>query len=1082
MDDKPSRQGHGEQDPFVGRRPELALLEEVLVSARQGLPQIVAIEGIAGIGKTTLVRHLLAQTGAARVFWCSADQDEVDLPWGLLTQLADKANAEGIADITDALGRPAPATDPFLVGSSLLRLVGDNELAVVVIDDAHWADRLSLAAARFAFRRLPPGQVVVLLTYRPEDAGRLGEGWRRLLVERGVRVRLGGLAVADLIHLSEAVTGLPLSRRAATRLFEQTSGHPLYARSLLEQLPPGVLERSEGPLPAPAELAGTVLARLSSCSAPAREVVRLASVLGPTSKVIELRSLLEPDDFADALGEAIEAGLLREVPGTGGMEVSFPHILERSAVYHNLPSRQRRKLHAVAALALVGRAALSHLAAAFVGPDSELAAEAEQFAREDIAAGRFQRGAIELRMALGLTPAGPARRARLLAAAEALLESGDVAGAGALAEDLAALPDDSWSDYVEGYLAFLSARMGEAERLLMRAWGALQKGGTSDGAPSDLPVRVATLLAILAVVRLDYPAMVSFGEEAVQREPSNDWVAAFAWLARLIGLALAGRAREALGYLEELAKTGGLTGIDGLMARGIVRLWTDDLSGARADFSQLIEKEQVGDPLRVSQAVAFLGEAAFRMGLLDEAVEQTELAVSLATEAGRAWELPMLHGLAALPRTAQGQFSEAQNHVALATHWAGVMGMKSSLAYATAARAFLALAQEDLEALHQAATDFTDACDSREPGSHTLGPVLAEALVGLGRFDEAASALEDFAVAVRASGRRSAMSSTSRVSGQLAAAQGDWDRAELLFSEAVTTAEELAMPLASGLAHLAWGGAAVRAGKRKVAVRELQTARKVFEACGARAFVLIADRALEKMGFSRAAGSPRRQGLLTPTEDAVVRLATTGSSNAEIARQLAVSVKTVEYHLTHIYAKFGISSRESWPCAPLPWKTTSSSPNVQWPNCCFAVGGLAGKAMETLRGRLRTTSGHEAKLSTLGTAFLSSSPRVAIAIKARPSQRCVTSVTREWHGVLLPSHASGTNSCKSATTSPLGRATLEWAKRTPRVTGRSWLQRLGSTPVDTGRPRRLLCICSSKSLDGKATMNRRRRLADQSAA
>ena len=114
-----------------------------------------------------------------------------------------------------------------------------------------------------------------------------------------------------------------------------------------------------------------------------------------------------------------------------------------------------------------------------------------------------------------------------------------------------------------------------------------------------------------------------------------------------------------------------------------------------------------------------------------------------------------------------------------------------------------------------AAIDFNEVCDSREPGSHALGPVLAEALIAMGRLDEAASALEDFAVVVRASGRRSAMASTSRVSGQLAAAQGDWDRAELLFSEAVTAAEELAMPLGSGLAHLAWGASAVRSGKRK---------------------------------------------------------------------------------------------------------------------------------------------------------------------------------------------------------------------------------------------------------------------------
>ena len=388
---EPAELRRADPDGFVGRRPELALLEEALVRARGGSPQIVAVEGIAGIGKTTLVRHFLGQTDPSRVFWSSADQDEVDLAWGLLGQLADAARAKGVGYIADLVDGLDPETDPFLVGASLLRLVGEHDLAVVVIDDAHWADRQSLAAARFAFRRLPPGQILVVMTYRPEEAGRLGGGWRRLLVERGVRVRLGGLGIPELVRLSEAVTGLPLSRRAATRLFEQTSGHPLYARSLLEQLPPATLERSEGPLPAPAELAGTVLARLSSCSAPAREVVRLAAVLGTTCKVVDLGALHEPEDLADALGEAIEAGLLHEVPGTGGMEVSFPHLLERSAVYQDLPTRQRRKLHTFAALALVGRAALKHRAAAFLGPDPDLADEAEQFAREDIAAGRFPR-------------------------------------------------------------------------------------------------------------------------------------------------------------------------------------------------------------------------------------------------------------------------------------------------------------------------------------------------------------------------------------------------------------------------------------------------------------------------------------------------------------------------------------------------------------------------------------------------------------------------------------------------------------------------------------------------------------------
>ena len=134
-------------------------------------------------------------------------------------------------------------------------------------------------------------------------------------------------------------------------------------------------------------------------------------------------------------------------------------------------------------------------------------------------------------------------------------------------------------------------------------------------------------------------------------------MAAFAWLSRLVGLALAGHVRQMpCFYWSRSARWAGHGGLDGLVARGIIRLWTDDLAGSRADFAEVIGREQVGEPFRLSQAVGFMGEAAFRMGLFDQAIEHTELAVSLATEAERAWELPMLHGLAALPRAARGGF------------------------------------------------------------------------------------------------------------------------------------------------------------------------------------------------------------------------------------------------------------------------------------------------------------------------------------------------------------------------------------------------------------------------------------------
>ena len=121
--------------------------------------------------------------------------------------------------------------------------------------------------------------------------------------------------------------------------------------------------------------------------------------------------------------------------------------------------------------------------------------------------------------------------------------------------------------------------------------------------------------------------------------------------------------------------------------------------------------------------------------------------------------------------------------------------------------------------------------------------------------------------------------------------------------------EELGMPLTLAHAHLAWGVAATRAGRRKIGARELVVARGMSERSGARAYTLLAERALETLGIVGAKGSLVGGGLLTAKEEAVVRLAISGSSNAEIAARLVVNVKTVEYHLTHIYAKLRVSSR-----------------------------------------------------------------------------------------------------------------------------------------------------------------------------
>jgi ATP/maltotriose-dependent transcriptional regulator MalT len=635
---------------------------------------------------------------------------------------------------------------------------------------------------------------------------------------------------------------------------------------------------------------------------------------------------------------------LREIPGTGGDEVGFPELLVRTAVYQMLRPRERRELHLAASRAFTGRGALEHRAAASVVADPDLAAEAEGYGWEDLAGGRSQRGVTELRLALSLTPAGPSRRWRLLGLIEALLVAGEVP-AEPLIKELDGLPDDPWSGYVKGYLALVLGRVDDAELLLVGSRSHMQNGPSPNVVPADLGARVASLLAIVSTMRLDCCSVLRYSDEAIQPPAAMDEVLSAAQSAaqtavqsaaqaaaqspvqaaaqspvqaaaqspalctKAVGLALCGRSNEALSILRQADNQRDGKARDALVARGIVRLWTDQLESAQVDLSVAVQDGRTGWPISLSVATGFLGHVAFRRGMLGEARRHGEAAVVMASDAGRLVELPLVHALAALPCSATADFEDAQRHVELAGEWAHRAGTRSARAHASAARAYLAQAQDDAEGLYKAAVEFTEVQGSLDPGAHAMGPVLAQSLVALGRLDEAGSALDDFERVLNRTDRVSGRAAAARVRGQVVAALGDWERADTLFAEAAAASETLGMSLASAFAHLAWGLAAIRAGKRKIGTRELILARDISEHSGAQAYALLADRSLGTLGVVPTPGSLIGAGLLTAKEDAVVRLAISGCTNAEMATRLVVNVKTVEYHLTHIYAKLRVTSR-----------------------------------------------------------------------------------------------------------------------------------------------------------------------------
>lgn len=159
---------------FVGRVPELAALAAALAAARAGDPQVVMVQGEAGIGKSSLVLEFLGGQRGLTTVAASGEPAETVLPYGVVQQLAAGAAAAspGVLTGLELLSRgPDPGADPLAVGVELRALISSlpgKQAAAVVIEDLQWADLPSARALLFACRRLGADQVLMILTGLPK--------------------------------------------------------------------------------------------------------------------------------------------------------------------------------------------------------------------------------------------------------------------------------------------------------------------------------------------------------------------------------------------------------------------------------------------------------------------------------------------------------------------------------------------------------------------------------------------------------------------------------------------------------------------------------------------------------------------------------------------------------------------------------------------------------------------------------------------------------------------------------------------------------------------------------------------------
>ena len=901
-------------DHFVGRGSELAILDAEMQAVRAGQPRIVLIEGEAGIGKSSLLSRFVSEQHDICLLRASGDEAEILLAWGLADQLLAGAGPQPAPGAWLAGAGRGRDADAIAVGAQLVAALGDlqagDRVVVVVVDDLHWSDRLSAQALLFALRRMQADRVLALVSARPGGLSRLGEGWSRFTSgdHRVTRLRLAGLSAEELAAMARELGVGDLSGRAVAQLLDHTGGNSLHCRALLEELSPGDLARAGDNLPAPRELAAVVLSRLAALSQPAQSLVTAAAVLGRSCPMATAAALAGLGDPFAALDEAADAGLLVEDRAGSGAAIAFAHPLVHAAIRDGMGPAQRRRLHQAAASLVPARAALAHRVAAAFGSDESLAGDLEEAAREAAVAGEVAQGAAWLVQAAAASVDRAGQERRLLDALAALIGSGDVSGAVALGPQVAQLGASARRSALRGQLDLLCARGSVVEAHLVEAWQA----HNPDTEPLVGAGAATALASYLCTVRRLEEAL-AWAERAVAASAGDPAARLQALVVVALSLTLAGRGPEGLARLGELPAAAAevpLEVTDGLVMRGMCRLFTDDLAGAMTDLSVGVARLRAGVSSPYSgQRLVYLSDAEYRLGAWDDALMHSALAVSLAHDVDRTWDFAFVHGYAALVPAARGDWQLAGAHAQASRAAARAFGTGTGVTTAAMAGAELALARGDLEGVLSAtaaarALGWVAVC-----GVADWRPPEAEALIGLGRVDDAGAALAELDAAIPACGMNSASMTAARLRGNLAVLKRDLAGAEESFAAAWQLARDLSMPFQLALLERDDGRRLRRAGDRQSAVERLRQARDHLADLGALPYVAACERELAHCG-AEIRPEPRPAWNLTASELAVARLVCTGRSNREVAGELYVSVKAVEFHLGHIFDKIGIRSRK----------------------------------------------------------------------------------------------------------------------------------------------------------------------------
>ena len=923
----PGNQGwSGAGQRLLDRHAERAAIDRVLGSVRDGFSATLVIRGSPGAGKTALLGYAADSAPDMRVCGVTGIQTELGLEFASLHQLlvpflpriselpGPQRQALQVA-FGQAEGPPAGLLLVGLAALTLLALAAEEQPVLCLIDDAQCLDADSALALAFVARRLYADRVGMVIAASGQESANV--------FEQLPTVSVHGLPPAEASQLLRSVAPAPVDAQVVDRILADTEGIPL---ALVEVGAEFTADELAGraalpePMPLGPRLADRFRRKASAMEPDTRALLLLAAAEACGDRATVWHAAQQDGiDAAAAAAAAESAGLIE----LSAVSIRFRHPLIRSAAYHTASDADRRRAHQ-----LLSEAAdpdrdtdlrAWHRSAAATGPDESVAVELERAADRAQARGGYAAKAALLRRAAELSGDASRRAARELRLASAELTSGHPETAQNLVD--AALPRladrraHALAERLRGDILFVQGRATDAAQVLA---GAARSLG-----PDDPAARETMATALRAAIWAG-PAETQEIATAAQTFPRPDRSQASVADLMLDGYAArftAGYAaaveplRAAIGRLrsEDLDLVAGLQwyGMGTIAAAG---LWDDSVLDITGRFLHAARLQ--GALTVIPVALGLRGIADCLAGALAEARDRWAEMREMIAAGGNRRVLGIDSLSEGMVLVYTGRLAEARAFGAAQMREATTRGVRG---VASIGQAVVAMAEVSAGDYHAAVDNATTVVrDDLLFLAELVLPELIEAACRTGRRTEATSAFGTLSERALAAGTSRALGVRARCEALLS----EDGRAEQAYGDAIDHLGRTSAPVELARAHLHYGQWLRRAKRRRDARRELRAAYDMFDRMGAAEFAARAATELSATGERTRPRTAATAFDLTPQEARVAGLAVEGVTNNQIAAELFISPRTVEYHLRKVFRKLGVSSRSQLarhlPVSPSP--------------------------------------------------------------------------------------------------------------------------------------------------------------------